>query len=155
MSYEVVESVWVELSDVPDALEQKGVSELCGSSNQLVELSVSSEHVCVALVGRQVDSQCNQLLAHNRLRTVNDQLVDQGDAVCVRERGFGLVLETQVVQQLDDLRPKARCFQSVNELWDHALVIHLDSDFLVEGQVVQSAQGNLQQQLVVARNKTI
>ena len=52
---EVVETIWVELCNVPNAFEQQRVPVLRCAGYQFIELAVSSQHVCVSLVRRQVD----------------------------------------------------------------------------------------------------
>ena len=73
---EVVETIWVELCNVPDAFEQQRVPVLRCAGNKFIELAVSSQHVCVSLVRRQVDGQGDQLLADDWLWAVDDQLVN-------------------------------------------------------------------------------
>ena len=91
-------AVWIELSDVPDALEKKGVSEFASSSNEVIKLSIASEHLSVSLIRCQIDSETDQLLADDRLRAVNDKLINERDAISESERSLGLILLTQVVK---------------------------------------------------------
>jgi hypothetical protein len=37
-----------------------------------------------------------------------------------------------MVEQLDNLCSESRCLQRINQLWNHALIIHLNTNFLVE-----------------------
>ena len=91
-------AVWIELSDVPDALEKKGVSEFASSSNEVIKLSIASEHLSVPLIRCQVDSETDQLLTNNGLRAVNDKLINERDAISESERSLCLIFLTQVVK---------------------------------------------------------
>jgi hypothetical protein len=145
----------VELRDISYALEQEGVAELAGTRNHLIKLPIGGEHLCVTLVRGQVHSQGDQLLAHDGLRTVDDQLVDQRDAIGESESGLGLILQTEVVQQLDYLSPKSWSLERVDELGNHTCICHLDPDVLVKRKIEQSSESDLQKKGVVAWNKSI
>lgn len=60
-----------------------------------------------------------------------------------------------MIEQLDDLCSETGSLQSVDEFWYHSLIIHLDSNFLVETKIKEHPQSNLQQKSVVARNKSV
>ena len=132
MTFILINHSWVELGNIPDTFEKKGVSILAGSLYQFFELSIIGQHICVSLVGSQVYSQCNQLLSNDWLWTVNNQLVNQRNAIGISEGGFSLIFKTQVVQKLDDLGSETWSFKGVDQLRDHSLVVHLDSNFLVK-----------------------
>ena len=112
--FEGVNGVWVELGDVSDTLEEEGVAVLGRTSDQLRQLPVLSQHVCVSLVCCQIDSQCYQLFTYDGLWAVDYQLVDEGDTVGVGESSFGFILQTQMIQQFDNLRPKPRSLESIH-----------------------------------------
>ena len=65
-------------------------------------LVILGDNFGVAGVGGEIDCQGNQFFADDVFRTVNDELVDQWDALCVGEGRFQLVFLTEVVQQLQD-----------------------------------------------------
>ena len=98
MLLECILAVWIELGDVSDALEQKGVSEFTSPGNEVVQLTIACEHLCVSLIGCQVDSETNQLFANYRLRAVNDKLIHERDAISESECSFRFILLTQVVK---------------------------------------------------------
>ena len=60
-----------------------------------------------------------------------------------------------MVQHFQDLSSEAWCLEGVDKLRNHSLVVHLDTDFLIEGEIEQSPQGNLQEQLVIAGDKPV
>ena len=98
MLLESILAVWIELSDVPDALKKKSVSEFASSSNEVIKLPIACEHLGIPLIRCQVDSESDQLLANYRLRAVNDKLINERDAISESERSLGLILLTQVVK---------------------------------------------------------
>lgn len=129
---ECIVAFWVELNDVSHTFEKKRVTMFACSSDQLIELAISTQHVCVPLIRGQVDSKCNKLFTNDWLGTVNDELINEWDTIRVSECSLRLVLQTQMVKQLDNLCSESRCLQRINQLWNHALIIHLNTNFLVE-----------------------
>jgi hypothetical protein len=81
-------TIRVKLRDISYTFEQQSVSKLTSSCYQLIELSISSQHVGIPLICGQINRQSNKFLANNWLRAMNNQLVNQRDTVCVGERGF-------------------------------------------------------------------
>jgi len=89
----------VELSDVPTDFEQQSVSKLESSLNKLFMLVVLGNNLCIARVGSQVDSQCDQFLAYYWFRTVDDKLINKRDTFCICKCRLKLVLLRKVVKQ--------------------------------------------------------
>lgn len=102
MTFECLERVGVKLSDIPAHLEQKCVSEFESSIDKLLVLVILGHDLGVPRIGCQVDCECDKFLSNDRLRTVNDQLVDDWDALRVSERGLELVLLGHVVEELEN-----------------------------------------------------
>lgn len=94
MLLESILAVWIELSDVPDALEKKGVSKFTSPGNEVIQLTIACEHLCVSLIRCQVDSKANQLLANYRLGAVNDKLIHERDAISESECGLCFIFLT-------------------------------------------------------------
>jgi len=78
-------AIWVELSDVSDALEKKGVAVLACTGDQLVKLAFSRKHICITLIGSQIDGQSNKLFAYDWFGTMDNQLVDQWNTIRIGE----------------------------------------------------------------------
>lgn len=89
------------------------------------------------------------------LRGVNNELVHKRNAIRVGEGRLSFIFETQMIEQLDDLRSKSWSLKCVDKLWNHTLIIHLNSNLLVKTEVEEHSQSNLQQKCVVAGNETI
>ena len=147
--------IWVELGNIPHTLEKKCVSEFTRSTNEFVQLAILCEDLSVTLVCSQVDSEGNQLLSHKMLWGVNYKLVHKWNTICVGKRRLSFIFKTQMIEQLDNLRPKTRSFQCVNKFWYHTLIIHLNSNLLVETEVEEHSQSNLQQKSVVAGDEAV
>ena len=94
MLYECLVAVRIELCDIPHTFEEQCIAMFTRSCYQLIELALASQHIRIALVCREVDGQCDELLAHDWLRAVDNQLVNQWDAIGVGERCLGFVFET-------------------------------------------------------------
>lgn len=60
-----------------------------------------------------------------------------------------------MVEQFNDLSPESRCLQGVHQFWNHTLIIHLNSNFLIKGKVEEGAKGDLEEQRVIAGNESI
>lgn len=86
---------------------------------------------------------------------MNDELVYKWNTICVGEGRLSFIFETQMIEQLDDLRPKSRSLQCIDKLWNHTLIIHLNSNLLVKTEIKEHSQSNLQQKGVVAGNEAI
>ena len=132
MINESIKTIRIKLSNIPNAFKQQGVSELTRPGDELVKLTISRQHISVSLVGGQIDREGYQLFANDLFGAMDDELVNQWDAICVSKGRFCLIFKTQMIEQLDDLRSEAWCFESVDQFWDHSLVVHLDSDLLVK-----------------------
>ena len=89
------------------------------------------------------------------LRGVNNELVYKWNTIRVGEGRLSFIFKTQMVEQLDDLRSKSWSLKCVDKLWNHTLIIHLNSNLLVKTKVEEHSQSNLQQKCVVAGNKAI
>lgn len=86
---------------------------------------------------------------------MNDELVHQWNAIGVSKRGLCLVLQTQVIQKFNDKSSESWCLQSIHKLGYHSLIVHLDSNFLVEREIVECSQSDLEEKLIIARNKAV
>ena len=60
-----------------------------------------------------------------------------------------------MVQQFENKRAEAGCFQNFYKFRNHTRIIDLVPDFHIKGQVKQEAQRNLEQKLVIARDKSV
>lgn len=60
-----------------------------------------------------------------------------------------------MVEQFEDQGTVARGFEHFNQLRDEAIVINLCSCFFVKAQVEEEPKGNLEQELVVAGDKSV
>ena len=109
--------------------------ELKSSFDQLFVLVIRSDDLGVSRVGRQVHCQSHQFLAHNRLRTVDNQLINQGDTLSIGKSGFELIFLGQVIQQFEDQSTETRSFQYLNKFGNHTSFVDLLSDLGVKGQV--------------------
>ena len=123
------------MGDIPAHLEQESVSELECPVNHLLVLPIGCHDLCVTWLSCQVDSQCDQLFTYNGFWAVNDQLVDQGDALCVGESCLELVFLGQMVKQLQDERSEPWSLQDLNELRNEALIVDLTSNLRIERQI--------------------
>lgn len=85
-------TIRVKLRNISYTFEQQSVTKLTSSCYQLIELSISSQHVCISLICGKINRQSNKFLAYNWLWAMDNQLVHQRDTVCVSERGFSFVL---------------------------------------------------------------
>ena len=127
----------VELGDISAHLEQESVSELECPVNHLLMLPIGRHDFCVTWLGRQVDSQCDQLFTHNRFWTVNYQLIDQGYTLCVGKSCLELILLGKVVEKLEDESSEAWSLQDLDKLWNETLVINLTSNLCIKRQIEQ------------------
>ena len=125
------------------------------SLNELLVLSIGCHDLSIAWLGGQVDGKGDELFTHNRLWTVDDELIHEWNTLCVSECGLQLVLLGKMVKQFQDKGSEARCFQDFNELWDKSLVINLASDLSIERKIEKKSESNLQEELVVAWNEAI
>lgn len=89
----LIVQIRVELSDISNTLEKKSVTELDGSVEKLLKLSIAREHLSIALIGSQVDCKSDQFFADDGFWTVDDQLVDQGNAISVGEGCLSFVFQ--------------------------------------------------------------
>ena len=125
-------AVRVELSDVPDAFEKKGVAVFACTGDELVELAFSRQHVRITLVSRKIDCQSDKLFTYDWFGTMDNKLVNQWDAVGIGEGGFCFVFETQMIQKLNNLSSEPWRLQSINQLRNHTSIIHLNPNFLIK-----------------------
>ena len=88
---------WVELGYVSANFEQKSVSKLKCSLNQTSVLIFLSNQLCITWVSRQINSKSHELLPHNRLWAVNNELINQWDTLSIRECCFQLVFLWHVI----------------------------------------------------------
>jgi len=125
-------AVRVELSDVPDAFEKKGVTVFACTGDELVELAFPRQHIRITLVSRKIDCQSDKLFTYDWFRTMDNKLVNQWDAVSIGEGGFCFVFETQMIQKLNNLGSEPWRLQSINQLRNHTSIIHLNPNFLIK-----------------------
>ena len=85
---------------------------------------------------------------------MDNQLVTEGDTLSVGESGFEFVLLREVIQDLEDEGTETGCLQDLDQFGDQAAVIHMGAQLSVKAQVEEQAQGDLEEELVVARNET-
>ena len=132
MTYKCLMAIWVELGNVPDTFEEESIAVLACTGNELVKLSFSRKHVCITLIGGKIDGQSDKLFSYNRLRTVNNQLVNQWNTIRICEGSLCFIFQTQMVQKFDNLGTESWCFQRINQLRNHTCIIHLNPNFLIK-----------------------
>ena len=155
ISFKRIQRVGIELRDIAANFEKQGVAVLESSLDQLLVLVVLSHDLSITRVSRQVDGQGDKFFSDDWLRAVDDELVDNGDALCVRECCLKLIFLGHVVEELEDESAETRRFQNLYELRNHTCVIDLITNLSIKRKVEEQAECNLEKQLVVAGNESI
>jgi len=110
ISFKRIQRVGIELRDIAANFEKQGVAVLESSLDQLLVLVVLSHDLSITRVSRQVDGQGDKFFSDDWLRAVDDELVDNGDALCVRECCLKLIFLGHVVEELEDESAETRRF---------------------------------------------
>jgi hypothetical protein len=114
MTLEYILTVWVELCDVPNAFEQQSVAIFTCSLDHFLQLSFSSKHFRISLISSEVNSESNKFFAYDGFRTVDNELINERNAISVSECGFCLIFETKVIEQLNNQSSESRSLKSID-----------------------------------------
>lgn len=110
ISFKRIQRVGIELRDIAANFEKQGVAVLESPLDQLLVLVVLSHDLSITRVSRQVDGQGDKLFSDDWLWAVDNELVDNGDALCVRECCLKLIFLGHVVEELEDESAETRRF---------------------------------------------
>lgn len=118
-------------------------------------LVILCHDLSITRVSRQVDGQGNKFFSDNWLWAVDNELVDNGDALCVRECCLKFIFLGHVVEELEDESAETWRFQNLYELGNHTSVIDLITNLSIKRQVEEQAECDLEKQLVVTWDESI
>ena len=155
ISFKSIQRVGVELSDITAHFEEESVAVLESSLDKLLMLVVLSHDFSIARICGKINGQGDKFLTHNRLRTVDNKLVHDGDALSIRECCLKLIFLGHMVEKLQNKSAETRRFEDLNELGNHTSVIDLVSNLSIKRQVEEETKSDLEKQLVVTGDEPI
>ena len=110
---------WAKLGNVTNHPEDENVHVIECTRDQGSKLVVHAHDLCALAIGGQVYSQGHQFFPHYRVREVDDQLVDQGNAGSIRKCVLDLIVRTEMIHDSQQDGPVLRHFQQLHDLGNH------------------------------------